>query len=55
MNWQKEWGQLKRLDTPYLVSIFIGMALGCLVGALPIHIPGVQNPLKLGIAGGPIL
>lgn len=48
-------GQLKRLDTPYLVSIFIGMALGCLVGALPIHIPGVQNPLKLGIAGGPIL
>lgn len=48
-------GELKRLDTPYLVSIFIGMALGCLLGVLPIPIPGVQEPLKLGIAGGPIL
>ena len=48
-------GQLKRLDTPYLVSIFLGMALGCLIGSIPIDIPGVQNPLKLGIAGGPIL
>lgn len=48
-------GKLKRLDTPYLVSIFLGMAFGCLLGALPIYIPGVQDPLKLGIAGGPIL
>lgn len=48
-------GQLKRLDTPYLVSIFLGMALGCLLGSIPIQIPGVETPLKLGIAGGPIL
>lgn len=47
--------QLKPLDTPYLVSIFIGMGLGLLLGALPIFLPGMDSPIKLGIAGGPII
>lgn len=47
--------QLKPLDTPYLVSIFIGIFLGCALGSLPIFLPGISNPIKLGIAGGPII
>lgn len=52
----KELGdQLKPLDTPYLVSIFIGMGLGLLLGAIPITLPGMNAPIRLGIAGGPII
>lgn len=47
--------QLKPLDTPYLISIFVGMALGVLIGILPIAIPGLGSPIKLGLAGGPII
>lgn len=47
--------QLKPLDSPYLVSIFLGMALGVLVGILPIALPGLSMPIKLGLAGGPII
>lgn len=47
--------QLKPLDSPYLVSIFIGMALGVLIGILPIALPGLSMPIKLGLAGGPII
>lgn len=46
---------VKDLDEPNLVSIFIGMALGLALGLLPIAIPGMAYPIKLGIAGGPIL
>lgn len=46
---------VKDLDEPNLVSIFIGMALGLCLGLLPIAIPGMSYPIKLGIAGGPIL
>ncbi len=52
----KELGdQLKPLDTPYLVSIFLGMGMGLILGAIPIHLPLMDSPIKLGIAGGPII
>lgn len=46
---------LKRLDTPNLISIFAGIALGCAIGIIPIHIPGFPQPVKLGLAGGPLI
>lgn len=46
---------LKKLDTPNLIPIFAGIALGCLLGSVPIHIPGVPQPIKLGLAGGPLI
>lgn len=47
--------QLKRLDHPNIVTIFIGIFLGILFGSLPIAIPGMPTPLKLGLAGGPLI
>lgn len=47
--------QLKRLDTPNIVTIFIGIFLGILLGSLPIAFPGMPTPLKLGLAGGPLV
>ncbi len=38
-----------------VMPIFIGVALGVILGSIPVHIPGVPAPLKLGIAGGPLL
>ena len=47
--------QLKRLDTPNIVTIFVGTFLGILLGSLPIAFPGMPTPLKLGLAGGPLV
>ena len=47
--------QLKRLDTPNIVTIFVGIFLGILLGSLPIAFPGMPTPLKLGLAGGPLI
>ena len=46
---------LKRLREPNLVSIFFGIALGMLVGSVPFMIPGIPQPVKLGLAGGPLI
>ncbi|MCQ2141297.1 MAG: transporter [Bacteroidales bacterium] len=46
---------LKRLDEPNLIPIFIGIALGVLVGSIPVTIPGIPQPVKLGLAGGPLV
>ena len=46
---------IKGLDQPNLVSIFIGIALGIILGSIPIWIPGIPQPLKLGLAGGPLI
>lgn len=46
---------LKRLHEPNLVSIFIGIALGVLLGSIPFMIPGMPQPVKLGLAGGPLI
>lgn len=45
----------KHLDRPNLIAIFSGIALGLLLGALPLPFPGMTLPVKLGIAGGPII
>ena len=47
--------QLKRLDHPNIVTIFIGIFVGILFGSLPVAIPGMPTPLKLGLAGGPLI
>lgn len=47
--------QEKKLEHPNLISIFLGIALGIIVGSLPIVIPGMPVPLKLGLAGGPLI
>jgi len=46
---------IKRLDEPNLVAIFAGIALGCALGSIPIHFPGIPQPVKLGLAGGPLI
>ena len=45
----------KRLKNPNLISIFVGIILGLILGSIPIVIPGISTPIKLGIAGGPII
>ena len=45
----------KRLDAPNLISIFVGIALGVMVGLLPIALPGLSQPFKLGLAGGSLI
>lgn len=46
---------VKSLNEPNLVSIFIGITLGLLLGSIPISVPGIELPVKLGLAGGPIV
>ena len=46
---------VKSLNEPNLVSVFIGIILGLIVGSIPLAIPGMSFPIKLGLAGGPII
>ena len=46
---------VKSLNEPNLVSVFIGIILGLMVGYIPFSIPGISIPVRLGLAGGPIL
>lgn len=46
---------VKDLDEPNLVSVFVGMVVGLLLGSIPLAIPGISFPVKLGLAGGPIV
>jgi putative transport protein len=46
---------IRRLDEPNIIPIFIGILLGVLLGSIPFRIPGVANPIKLGMAGGPLI
>ena len=46
---------LKRLDHPNIVTIFVGIFWGILFGSLPIAFPGIPTPVKLGLAGGPLI
>lgn len=45
----------KRLDAPNIATIFIGIIIGIIFGSLPITVPGMPAPLKLGLAGGPLI
>ena len=47
--------QVQKLDHPNIISIFLGIMLGILLGFLPIAIPGMPVPLRLGLAGGPLI
>ena len=46
---------IRRLNAPNIATIFVGIIIGILFGSLPIAIPGMPVPLKLGIAGGPLI
>lgn len=46
---------VKTLKDPNLASIFIGIVVGLIVGSIPIAVPGISSPVKLGLAGGPII
>ena len=46
---------VKRLDEPNMVTIFIGIVLGLLLGSIPLFVPGMSYPVRFGLAGGPIV
>ena len=46
---------IKRLDHPNIATIFIGIMLGILFGSIPFAVPNIPVPMKLGIAGGPLI
>lgn len=46
---------VKSLKEPNLVAVFIGIVIGLALGAIPISIPGISAPVRLGLAGGPII
>ena len=46
---------LRRLNAPNIANIFVGIFLGLIFGSLPIAIPGMPVPVKLGLAGGPLI
>lgn len=55
-NVEKEVGNaVKMLDEPNLITVFVGMTLGLILGSIPIVLPGISSPVKLGLAGGPII
>ena len=56
MNVEKVLGNsMKRLNEPNLITIFVGIALGIILGSIPITFPGIPQPVKLGLAGGPLI
>ena len=52
---QRVGNEMKRLDVPNIATLFIGVLVGVLFGSIPIAIPGIPTPLKLGLAGGPLV
>ena len=55
-NVEQEVGNAVRmLDEPNLITVFVGMTLGLILGSIPIVLPGISSPVKLGLAGGPII
>lgn len=46
---------MKRLNEPNLIAIFVGIGLGIILGSIPITFPGIPQPIKLGLAGGPLV
>ncbi|MDR3197413.1 MAG: hypothetical protein LBU34_06035 [Planctomycetaceae bacterium] len=47
--------QVQVSDEPHLIPIFVGILLGVILGSIPVYIPGVPQPVKLGLAGGPLV
>ena len=52
---QRVGNELKRLDAPNIATLFIGIMVGVLFGSIPFSIPGIPTPMKLGLAGGPLI
>lgn len=52
---EKLGNSIKRLNYPNLFQIFLGIALGIIVGSIPVAFPGISQPVKLGLAGGPLI
>lgn len=53
---EKELGNsLQALNTTHFIPVFLGLALGVLLGMMPIALPGLSSPLRLGLAGGPLV
>ncbi len=46
---------MKRLEEPNIIPIFVGIFLGVILGSIPVNLPGMAHPLKLGLAGGPLI
>ena len=46
---------IKHLNEPNIIPIFIGILLGILLGSVPFNIPGLAHPVRLGLAGGPLI
>ena len=46
---------IRRLDAPNIATIFVGIIIGIIFGSLPVAFPGMPVPMKLGIAGGPLI
>ncbi|HSL85435.1 MAG TPA: TrkA C-terminal domain-containing protein, partial [Bacteroidales bacterium] len=46
---------IKRLNEPNIVPLFIGILLGVIIGSIPVHLPGMVHPVRLGLAGGPLI
>lgn len=46
---------LNRLNEPHLITLFVGIFLGIIFGSIPFFIPGMPMPVKLGLAGGPLV
>ena len=46
---------VKSLNEPNLIAVFIGLILGLTLGSIPVSVPGISIPVKLGLAGGPII
>lgn len=52
---EKLGNSMKRLNEPNMITLFVGIFLGILVGSIPVAFPGVSVPMKLGLAGGPLV
>ncbi|MCF0173224.1 MAG: putative transporter [Bacteroidales bacterium] len=46
---------MKKLDVPHILPIFVGIFLGIILGSIPIYLPNMPYPVKLGLAGGPLI
>lgn len=52
---EKMGNSVKRLNQPNMFTMFIGILIGVIVGSIPISFPGISVPMKLGLAGGPLV
>ena len=54
-SFEKILAKSKKLNETQFIPLFVGIALGVIVGVIPIRIPGMSMPVRLGLAGGPLI